>query len=329
LARVLFVVNDVAELGPTQTTWLLALEALRQGHEVVVAGLGDLSLENEGGLWANARRLGRSGRRSLESGSRLAFLTPARLALEEMDLCWLRTSPGRLGGFGSLVHSTVLELLSLAVRRGVKVRNDPETLSHAGTKIYLSHFAPDDHPRTLVTRSPEAIHAFLGKAEGACVMKPLVGTRGRDVYKLVRGDENLSQLIEAALRDGFALVQDYVPEAHEGDVRVICLGGRVLEVGGRVCAVRRRPAPGDFRSNVAVGGTPEPTEVSPAVRARAERIAPRLAADGLHLAGVDFVGDKVVEINVFSPGGLHEAQTYYGVDFVAEVVRVMLSDVEK
>ena len=36
----------------------------------------------------------------------------------------------------------------------------------------------------------------------------------------------------------------------------------------------------------------------------AEAVRPKLLADGMFLVGLDIVGDKLMEVNVFSPGGL-------------------------
>ena len=46
---------------------------------------------------------------------------------------------------------------------------------------------------------------------------------------------------------------------------------------------------------------------------------PKLLADGLYFVGVDIVGDKVLEVNVFTPGGIHAIHELYGID-VAEIV---------
>jgi glutathione synthase len=45
-----------------------------------------------------------------------------------------------------------------------------------------------------------------------------------------------------------------------------------------------------------------------------ELIRPRLIADGLYFVGVDIVGDKILEINVFAPGGINNMNELYGVD---------------
>ena len=55
----------------------------------------------------------------------------------------------------------------------------------------------------------------------------------------------------------------------------------------------------------------------------AEIVRPKLVADGMFLVGLDIVGDKLMEINVFSPGGLGSAQSFEGVNFAAGVIRAL------
>jgi len=52
----------------------------------------------------------------------------------------------------------------------------------------------------------------------------------------------------------------------------------------------------------------------------AEIVRPRLVEDGMFLVGLDIVGDKLMEINVFSPGGLGSAQMFEKVDFTTAVL---------
>ena len=57
------------------------------------------------------------------------------------------------------------------------------------------------------------------------------------------------------------------------------------------------------------------------VRQLAEIVRPKLLQDGMFLVGIDIVGDKLMEINVFSPGGLNTMGRMYGVDFATEVIK--------
>ena len=65
---------------------------------------------------------------------------------------------------------------------------------------------------------------------------------------------------------------------------------------------------------------PEPVEVDDTMLRVAEAVRPKLLADGMFLVGLDIVGDKIMEVNVFSPGGLGNCGELYGVDFTAAVV---------
>ena len=49
----------------------------------------------------------------------------------------------------------------------------------------------------------------------------------------------------------------------------------------------------------------------------------------MFLAGIDIVGDKLMEVNVFSPGGLGSAGGFAGVDFAAAVVDALAGKLDK
>jgi glutathione synthase len=72
-----------------------------------------------------------------------------------------------------------------------------------------------------------------------------------------------------------------------------------------------------------VGGKAEKAKVTDDALRLAEIIRPRLVRDGMFLVGLDIVGDKLMEINVFSPGGLHSAIEFTGVNFAAEIVSAL------
>ena len=46
-------------------------------------------------------------------------------------------------------------------------------------------------------------------------------------------------------------------------------------------------------------------------------------ADGMFLVGLDIVGDKLMEINVFSPGGLGSIRKLQGVDFTRVIIEAL------
>jgi glutathione synthase len=132
-------------------------------------------------------------------------------------------------------------------------------------------------------------------------------------------------MIDAVLRDGYCIAQEYLPAAKEGDVRLFVMNGRPLAHEGKYAAFRRVNKTGDMRTNMHSGGQAEPAEVGDAMLRIVDAVAPKLTADGMFLVGLDVVGDKLMEINVFTPGGLGSAQSATGVDFAG----IVLEDLER
>ena len=72
-----------------------------------------------------------------------------------------------------------------------------------------------------------------------------------------------------------------------------------------------------------VGGSRRRTDFPEAERRICDLLRPRLVADGLYFVGVDLVGDKILEINVFTPGGLSHMASMYRTDFADRVVQAV------
>ncbi|MDH3654708.1 MAG: hypothetical protein OEN21_10605 [Myxococcales bacterium] len=319
MMRVCFLVNDRREPSVEQTTTLLISAALRRNHEVWVCGVGDLGMGDDVTVVAKACAPRASDPPALVD--ELSASEGSRCVLDEQTLCIVRTNPGRDEARRAL-HLAALRLLERVSDQGARVINSPRGLSRALTKLSLMDLPVDLRPRTLVTQDPDAIEAFLEQEPAPVVIKPLEGTRGRDVFVLDRkhARANVRQIIDVILRQGYAMVQEFVPGAEQGDVRVTVIGGKVLELDGHAAAVARVPSHKDFRSNLHAGGSARPVEVTAAMRDAIARIAPQLQSEGLVHVGVDFVGGRILELNVFSPGGLYPSERLYGKDFSAAAV---------
>ena len=220
--------------------------------------------------------------------------------------------------------SAATEFARIALRRGTIVVNDPKGLAEAATKMYFQLFPEEVRPSTLITRDSEQIKVFAKEHGGTIVLKPLQGSGGASVF-LVRPDDlpNLNQMIDAVSRDGFVIAQEYLPDATNGDTRLFIMNGRPLRVKGKYCAFRRVRSGGDMRSNIHAGGTLDAAEVTDVMLRVAEIVRPKLVQDGMFLVGLDIVGDKLMEINVFSPGGLGSAQRFTGVNFCKVVIEAL------
>ncbi|HEX6300857.1 MAG TPA: glutathione synthetase [Acidimicrobiia bacterium] len=325
--RLGLVVNDVATEKPQYTTTRLALAAKRRGHEVWLMGVGDLSHSDSGTVMARARTPHDKAYRSLSSflkDIQNPEVTPELMSVEELDVSMLRYDPAEDAVDRPWAQASGVLFGQLAEAGGVLVVNDPFHLADALNKTYFQHFPDEVRPRTLISRTGKDIKDFVKELGGRAVLKPLQGSGGQGVF-LIHGKkgENLNQIIETITRDGFVVVQEYLREAEKGDVRLFVMNGMPLEAGGKIAAFRRVNTEDDLRSNMHVGGKAQRVKVTEDMLQVVSSVRPRLIKDGMFLVGLDLVGDKLMEANVFSPGGLGSAADLYEVDFAAAVIEAL------
>ena len=322
--KLVFVINDIATEKADFTTPRLARRAIDRGHEVAMVSLVNISYEADESITALA-----SVPRSDEYADEAELMgdlqgegaTLSRIPLDDADVLMLRMDPADEVIDRPWAHGSGLLFAQLLANRGVIVLNDPYRLTDASNKTYFQQYPTAMRPRTAITRDPDTIRRFVEDEGGKAVIKPLQGSGGQGVFVISDGaGANLNQMIDATLRDGYAICQEYLPEAANGDLRLVTLNGRPLVVDGTYCCMRRYNESDDARSNVSAGGSIE--AMAPNEDAlRIARIAePKLVQDGMYLAGLDIVGDKMMEINVDTPGGIREAEELTGVDFCGAVI---------
>ena len=303
--RIGFVVNSVATEKPGYTTTRLALAATRMGNETWLIGVDDFAHEPDGSVTARARSSDGKQYRSLER-----FLASVqgddgvakRICVDELDVLMMRNDPADDSTERPWAVTSAVLFGQLTVANGVLVVNDPASLANAVNKTYFQHFPQTVRPRTLISRDTDAITAFVEEMGGRAVLKPLQGSGGSGVF-LVSGEDspNLNQIMEAISRDGYVVAQECLPDADNGDVRLFVMNGQPLQRDGQVAAFRRVNKGPDLRSNMHVGGKAESVEVTDEMLHLVAVVRPKLIADGLFLVGLDVVGDKLMEVNVFSP----------------------------
>ena len=321
-----FLCNDVMTEKPGFTTIRLAYEAIRLGHEAYVFGVGDLAYDPDEFVRARATTVTGKAFKTHETylkelQSKKAIR--ARVTVDELDALMLRNVPSDDYLSRPWASNAATEFGRVAMRHGAIVVNDPNGLAKASSKLYLQLFPDEVRPKTLITRDNAEIKAFA-KEQGTIVLKPLQGSGGASVF-LVRPDDipNINQMIDAVSRDGFVVAQEYLPAAAEGDTRLFMMNGRPLQVKGKYAAFRRIRSGGDMRSNLHAGGTLAPAEITSEALRIAEICRPKFIQDGMFLVGLDVVGDKLMEINVFSPGGLGSAQKFTKINFSRFVIKAL------
>jgi glutathione synthase len=319
-----FVVNDIFTEEKGYTTTRLAMTAINRGHDVWVMGAGDFAYDLNGHVYARARSA--SGKKYKSSEAYLKVLKGSkaktgRTNVDELDVLMLRNDPSVDAIQRPWAQSAGIIFGRLAMRQGVIVLNDPNGLAKSSNKLYFQYFPEEVRPKTLITRDKDEIKRFAKDQKGKIVLKPLQGSGGQGVF-LVHPDElpNLNQMIDAISRDGYVIAQEYLPAAAEGDTRLFLMNGQPLKYKGKFAAFRRMRCGDDMRSNVHAGGKIGRAIVDDNIIKVAQIVRPKLVEDGMFLVGLDIVGDKLMEINVFSPGGLGSARKFEGVNFTNSVI---------
>jgi glutathione synthase len=322
--RICFVVADVRAQQPTYAGVYLALAAHRRGADVRFVSVDDLSFLDNNTILASTRRV-RHGDYPRPADYARALSSDEAVVEEDnlgsFDVVFLRYNPAResAGRAGA-------PLIDFAWRLrlgGTLVVNDPEGLRRAGSRMYLGDFPADIRARTLISRSPQQLKEWVRALRGPAVLKPLQARGGEHVFVLKRRQmSNLNQIITTVTKDGYALAQEYVPEIEKGEKRLLLLGAEPVRVGKRVAIYRRHNVIGDPETTATeTSATRSRCDFGAAEQRICDLIRPKLLADGLYFVGVDIVGDKMLELNVFTPGGIHSIHELYGLDVADIVIR--------
>jgi glutathione synthase len=282
------------------STFAIMLEAQARGHALFYYKTGALALRG-GSLFA----AGHSVRVKDQKGAHFELGAPERVDLGTMDVVLMRQDPPF-----DMNYITATHLLE-AIHPKTLVVNDPAEVRNAPEKLFVTRFG-EFMPDTLITRDSAELAAFRAE-HGDIILKPLYGNGGAGVFRQKEGDENFSSLLELftqMFKEPF-IAQRYLPAVREGDKRIILIDG---EIAG---AINRVPAAGENRSNMHVGGTPVPTEITPREREICAALAPELKKRGLIFTGIDVIGGLLTEINVTSPTGIREVKRFGGADIAA------------
>jgi glutathione synthase len=328
--RITFLVNDIATEVPTATTTILARAAARLGHTVHMLGIDQITYYPDGRIGGNAW-VAPTNSRSKESFISTLQAKDAPRAIvtsDEMDVLWLRYNPSEeLERERQWAQHAGVLFGRLAMEQGVLVLNHPDTLAYAMDKLYFQHYPEEVRPVTLVTRDRDEIRRFYEASGGRIVLKPLTGYGGADVFLVEEDLSNLNQMVDAVLRNGYVMAQEFVG-GDRTDTRFFMVNGEPLVVDGKHAALRRVAKGEDFRSNMTAGGKPAKARITDRILELASIVGPKLKRDGIFFAGLDIVGDRVVEINCISTGGLNIAGVLEKVDFATEVIHMIERKVE-
>ncbi|WP_380781898.1 glutathione synthase [Sphingomonas sp. R86520] len=286
------------------STFALMLSAQDRGHKLFHYSAEDLNYR-DGHVWAKAHPV--TVQRVV--GDHFSVGEPVNLDLgDEADVVLMRQDPPFDLGYITATH-----LLERIADKTLVV-NDPAQVRNAPEKVFVLDY-PQFMPPTLVTRSLDEARKFLAE-HGAIVIKPLHGNGGKAIFKVESDGANLSALMEVfnmTWREPH-MVQAFLPDVAKGDKRIVLVDG---EVAG---AINRLPGEGEIRSNLAVGGSAEKTELTDKEREICAVLGPELKRRGLLFVGIDVIGGTwLTEINVTSPTGIVAIEKFDGTDVSAMI----------
>jgi len=280
------------------STFALMIKAQERGHRQFHYLAQDLSYE-DGLVRARARPV----TVQRVEGNHFSAGEPVVLDLaSDVDVVLMRQDPPF--DIGYITATYLLERIA----GDTLVVNDPRSVRDAPEKLFVLDFA-EFMPPTMISRNLAEIREFHAR-HGEIVVKPLHGKAGEGVFRIGRDGTNLTALTELFVsiwKEPF-IAQAFLPSVTDGDKRIILVDG---EVAG---AINRRPKAGEFRSNLAAGGTAEKTELTNREREICAAIGPELKRRGLLFVGIDVIGGMMTEINVTSPTGIVALDRFNGSD---------------
>lgn len=267
--RWLVILDPIKELvSATDTSLAIINQAHSVGIDVETATIQQLFFENVASVKAQATDGSKQSR-----------------TLTDYDIIFMRKEPPYDIPFHYATH-----LLSLT---DTLVVNNPRALRDLNEKLVGLPFVRY-MPPTLVSSDLTIIDEFLLRYNGG-IIKALDSFQGISVVKIAHGDH---EKINTYTNNGIqpVMVQQFMNEVYAGDKRVILLGSKVLG------AVVRKPTSG-YHANFAnsetlcLGLTEKEQEV-------VDTVGPWLLSQGVHFAGLDFIGEKLTEINITCPTGI-------------------------
>lgn len=306
--KICFVINSV-ETETCGTTVYLMQEARKRNHDVYAMGVGDFFFEQDKELSIDSTYVPKKMEaKTPEEYLKLLQSDKAkkeRIIATDLDVLFIRNNPTEEGSSRQWAEQAGVAFGRMMQQEGVLVLNDAYALSNAFIdKLYFEELPASIKPNSIITRKKEDVLEFFENHKKKMVLKPLEGSGGRDVYLIDKNEKNLNQIIENLSDQGYIIAQEYLPAAKEGDVRVLLLNGRVMEKDGQFGIIKRVTGEGEFRSNFNQGGTGDKSPLTDEMKKIVEITAPKLIRDGLFFVGLDIVKDKLIEINVLSPGGM-------------------------
>ncbi len=291
-------------------------ECVKRGHGVATCTPANLTIRNSitSAFCTIIERMDNVPA-NLKSFHKKATTREEMLPLAGFDVLFMRAEPP--------LDPLMLNFLD-SVKDDVFIMNSINGMRVANNKLYTAVFDDPNNdiiPVTHVSKNKEYLIKTIEESNSdKMILKPLNGFGGSGVILIEKSAMgNINSLLDFYLQNAiggsdYVILQEYIKGAEKGDVRVLLLNGRPIG------SMRRIPGEKDHRSNVSAGGSIEKHKLTANEKLLCERIGPKLVEDGLYFVGIDLISEKLVEVNVMSPGGITYMNKAYKIKLQEKVI---------
>ncbi len=315
--KILFVIDETElkyfEFNDLVTDFWLIKEFLKRDYEAAICTKGDLFIENSKGCVFS--------RKSYLKNENIFYEKPKiKNYINDFDVVFFRPDPPV-----DINYINACYVFDYVDREKTLLINDPSEVKNFNEKFHINYF-PEFVPENIVTSSPELILNFVEEKKEA-ILKPLNRCFGSGVYYLNSEDKNLLTIINNMTEESktSVMVQKYLPEAKNGDKRVLIMGETVFDE-----CIQKLPGDHNFKFSIHSDKFFKDAALSENEKIMAQTIAKRLSERGLYLIGLDVINEKVIEINVTSPCYfIREINMHYGIHFEDKIMACLEKMIEK
>jgi glutathione synthase len=282
------------------TSVALIHECVKRNHGVAICTPANLTIRNSvtNAFCTIINRM-QDVPNNLKAFYKKASTREEMLPLAGFDVIFMRAEPP--------LDPMMLNFLD-SVKEDVFIVNSVNGMRVANNKLYTAVFDDPNNeiiPVTHVSKNKEYLIKTIEESPSdKMILKPLNGFGGSGVILIEKSAMgNINSLLDFYLQNAiggsdYVILQEYIEGAEKGDVRVLLLNGKPIG------SMKRIPGDKDHRSNVSAGGSIAKHALTDVEKKLCEKIGPKLVKDGLYFVGIDLINNKLVEVNVMSPGGV-------------------------
>ena len=306
--KFLFVIDPIKNINPLKDSTAALMQASsKKNIEIWSCTPQDLEARGDE-VWASSIKV--------EVNPWISFKDNDCIPLAEFNCIWMRKDPPVNEAYLYATH-----LLEVAERKGVKVINKPSSLRAWNEKLGALRYSHLMAPTIVASKVNDLIN-FAKKNEDV-VVKPLGGKGGQGVIRITKNSPAIKAMIELITSQEQlpVMMQKFIPEVEKGDKRIIIVNGEPFG------AINRIPQDGDFRSNLAMGGKAEKSELNFNENKICNELSDQLKSEGLFFVGIDVINGMLSEINVTSPTGLREIESLSNKYIADEVIDELLKNI--